>query len=240
MEADKPKNLQGESGSWRPRELMVNSSLKVNRHNTQEEPTFQLEFTGRTKSHTSQFEGRKNSPDSGRVNLCVCIHNLCLLLLCLLNWKQARLWHCPAKVCSGIEGQTRGHDFSEVSRSEQPATQAQRGSFWLQSPLRVEGKANAWTGMCIWEVGLLGDLVDADGCWETADWALSFLSHSLRQDSCISLLPYPCSSQKWTAQRQHVCSPILSPDTTAESTIFSSGCFCCAIGHRVSELKYII
>ena len=40
MEAGKPKNLPGESGHWRPGELMVNSSLKVNRHNTQEEPMF--------------------------------------------------------------------------------------------------------------------------------------------------------------------------------------------------------
>ena len=74
MEAGKPKNLPGESGRWRPGELMVNSSLKVNRHNTQEEPTFQLEFTGRTKSHTSQFEGRKNSPDSGQ-GQPLCLHS---------------------------------------------------------------------------------------------------------------------------------------------------------------------
>lgn len=57
---------------------MVNYSLKVNRHNTQEEPTFQLEFTGRAKSHTSQFEGRKNSPDSGQ-GQPLCLHSQPLL-----------------------------------------------------------------------------------------------------------------------------------------------------------------
>ena len=102
MEAGKPKNLPGESGRWRPGELMVNSSLKVNRHNTQEEPTFQLEFTGRTKSHTSQFEGRKNSPDSGQ-GQPLCLHSQPLppspLPLLLKTGKtltlpcQSLLWH---------------------------------------------------------------------------------------------------------------------------------------------------
>lgn len=118
MEAGKPKNLQGESGSWRPRELMVNSSLKVNRHNTQEEPTFQLEFTGRTKSHTSQFEGRKNSPDSGRVTFVFAFTtSACFSFASLTENRQDSGTALPksALALKGRQGGMTSQRFPEVS-----------------------------------------------------------------------------------------------------------------------------
>ena len=118
MEADKPKNLQGESGSWRPRELMVNSSLKVNRHNTQKSPRFSWSLqAGQKATRPSLKAGRIPLTQAGSTFVFAFTTSACFSFASLTENRQDSGTALPksALALKGRQGGMTSQRFPEVS-----------------------------------------------------------------------------------------------------------------------------